>query len=125
MTSLDQNDKARAWAERFFSKMRRMPTMVASMVLSHIIYGQCRPPASSSTRTPFGTYHHISVALAALAPDSPPEKTKSPKRIGEHRKRYLSTDASRFDFLSVCMVYAVWRVCALAQLGAVAGVVGI
>ena len=28
----DQNDKTRAWAERFFSKMKRMPTMAQAGV---------------------------------------------------------------------------------------------
>jgi branched-chain amino acid transport system substrate-binding protein len=34
----DQNDKARAWAERFFSKMKRMPTMVQAGVYGAITH---------------------------------------------------------------------------------------
>jgi branched-chain amino acid transport system substrate-binding protein len=34
----DQNDKTRAWAERFFSKMKRMPTMVQAGVYGAITH---------------------------------------------------------------------------------------
>ena len=34
----DQNDKTRVWAERFFSKMKRMPTMVQAGVYGAVIH---------------------------------------------------------------------------------------
>ena len=34
----DQNDRTRAWAERFFSKMKRMPTMVQAGVYGAITH---------------------------------------------------------------------------------------
>ena len=49
----DQNEKTRAWAERFFSKMQRMPTMVQAGVYGAIThYLKAEQAAGARIRTP-------------------------------------------------------------------------